>query len=184
MDAHHSPRAERSLAHDGSTSPWALAEERLSNPATPQTWWLATVRPDGSPHLMPIIAYWFEGALHFVVGEGTRKGRNLATDERCVVATSNTTLPSLDLVVEGRARPLSDPDDVRRVADRFREHGWAGLEASGDRVHGPHGPTAGPPPYAIYRLEPTTVYGLPGMFGMFEAGAELPKPTRWEFDGP
>jgi hypothetical protein len=182
MNTQRTPRAERSLVRDGPTTSWALAEARLANPSSPQTWWLATVRPDGAPHLMPIIAYWVEGAVHFVVGEGTRKGRNLAADERCVIATGNTTLPSLDLVVEGRARPVSDPDDVRRLADRFRENGWAGLEARGDRVHGPHGPTAGPPPYAIYRLEATTIFGLPGMFGMFEAGAQLPAPTRWDFD--
>ena len=182
MKTERAPRTERSLAADGATTPWALAEERLSNPASGQTSWLATVRPDGSPHLMPIIAFWVEGALHFVVGEGTRKGRNLAADERCVVATGNMTLPSLDLVVEGRARPVSDPADVRRLAELFRGSGWAGLEARGDRVQGPHAPTAGPPPYAIYRLEPTTIFGFPGMFGMEQAEGELPKPTRWDFD--
>ena len=52
----------------------------------------------------------------------------------------------------------------------------------GSHVSGPHGPTAGPPPYAIYRLEPTTVFGLPGMFGMFESD-QSHEPTRWQFEG-
>ena len=64
-------------------------------------------RPDGSPHLMPIIAFWVEDAFHFLVGEGTRKGRNLAADARCVVGTGNMTLPSMDLIVEGLARGRS-----------------------------------------------------------------------------
>jgi hypothetical protein len=131
---------------------------------------------------MPIIAFWFEGAFHFLVGEGTRKGRNLESEERCVVATGNSTLPSMDLVVQGRARPLRDHEAVRRLTDLLRGKGWEGLEARGDRVHGPNAPTAGPPPYAIYRLEPTMVFGFPGMFGMDQVeGGELPKPTRWEF---
>jgi hypothetical protein len=182
MTTERAPRTNQSLAADGGTTPWAVAEERLANPAPGQTSWLATVRPDGSPHLMPIIAFWVEGAFHFLVGEGTRKGRNLAAEERCVVATGNTTLPSMDLVVEGRARPLSDPAEVRRLAELFREKGWAGLEVHGDRVDGPNAPTAGPPPYPIYRLEPTTIFEFPGMFGMEQAeGGELPKPTRWQF---
>jgi hypothetical protein len=181
MTTERAPRTERSLVSDGGTTSWAAAEERLANPAPGQTSWLATVRPDGSPHLMPIIAFWVEGAFHFLVGEGTRKGRNLAAEERCVVATGNATLPSMDLIVEGRARPLSDPAAVRRLADLIREKGWAGLEVQGSRVDGPNAPTAGPPPYAIYRLEPTTVFEFPGMFGMEQAEGDLPKPTCWEF---
>jgi hypothetical protein len=183
MTDQQTPRARHALAPDGGTTPWSLAEERLSNPAPGQTSWLATVRPDGSPHLMPIIAFWVDGAFHFLMGESTRKGRNLAAEPRCVIATGNVTLPSLDLIVEGEARAVSEPAEVERLVAALRDHGWAGLEAHGNRATGPHAPTAGPPPYAIYRLEPATVFGLPGMFGMFEAGdGELPKPTRWDFD--
>jgi hypothetical protein len=35
-------------------TPWAFTRERLANPETERTCWLATVRPDGRPHLMPI----------------------------------------------------------------------------------------------------------------------------------
>src|SRR3954464_15588894 len=86
------------------TTAWEVAVERLRHPAPGQNHWLATVRPDGSPHLMPIIAFWIDGAYHFLAGPSTRKGRNLAADERCVIATGNLTMPSLDVIVEGRAR--------------------------------------------------------------------------------
>jgi hypothetical protein len=163
------------------TTPWAVALERLEHPAPGQNHWLATVRPDGSPHLMPIIAFWIDGAFHFLAGAGTRKARNLAADDRCVIGTGNLTMPSLDLIVEGRARRATDEATVRRLAEAFGGEGWP-LEARGSDIFGPHGPTAGPPPYAIYRLEPTTAFGLPGMFGMFEDDRHH-EPTRWTFGG-
>jgi len=162
------------------TTPWAVALERLENPAPGQNHWLATVMPDGRPHLMPIIAFWIDGAFHFLAGEGTRKGRNLAADGRCVIGTGNLTMPSIDLIVEGVAKPITDEADVRRLAEAFGGEGWP-LEARGSQVYGPHGPTAGPPPYAIYRIEPTKAFGLPGMFGMFESDKHH-APTRWSFD--
>jgi Pyridoxamine 5'-phosphate oxidase len=184
MTQERAPDIERSLTGDTSaTTPWNFALERLENPEVPRTSWLATKRPDGRPHLMPLNAFWIDGALHIVAGEGTQKARNLAADGRCVIATSSTRLPSLDLVVEGRADPLTDPDAVRHIAEFLREHGWP-LEAKGDKVHGPNAPTAGPPPYTIFRIVPSKVFGLPGMYGMEQFDQEeLPKPTRWEF-GP
>lgn len=78
---------------------------------------------------------------------------------------------------------LANPDEVRRLAEAFTSSGWP-LEADGDKVRGPHAPTAGPPPYTIYRIVPSKGFGLPGMFGMDKYDpSELPKPTRWEFAG-
>lgn len=176
-------REEPMLDDQLGTTSWELARKRLETPEPGRTSWLATVRPDGRPHLMPINAFWIDGALHFIVGEGTRKGRNLAADGRCVVATGSTTLPSLDVVVEGNAKPLDDEAAVRRVAKMLSDHGWP-LEVRGNQVDGPNAPTAGPPPYSIYRMVPAKAFGLPGMLGMEQFDqAELPKPTRWEFDG-
>jgi hypothetical protein len=129
---------------------------------------------------MPVIAFWIDGAMHVVAGEGTRKARNIAADGRCVIATSSTTLPSLDIVVEGRAEPLTDDDAVRHIADVLGAN-WP-LEAKGDKVYGPHAPNAGPPPYTIFRIVPSRVFGLPGMHGMEQFDrADLPGPTRWDF---
>ena len=114
-------------------TPWDVALGRLQHPAPGQNHWLATVRPDGSPHLMPIIAFWIDGAFHFLAGTSTRKGRNLAADERCVIGTGNLTMPSLDLIVEGRARAVTDEATVRRLAEAFGGEGWP-LEARGSDV--------------------------------------------------
>ncbi|HET9345483.1 MAG TPA: pyridoxamine 5'-phosphate oxidase family protein [Candidatus Limnocylindrales bacterium] len=182
MTATRTPESETTMVEGQSeTTPWAVALDRLEHPAPGQNHWLATVRPDGTPHLMPIIAFWIDGALHFLAGEGTQKGRNLAADDRCVVGTGNLTLPSLDLIVEGRARPVKDEATVRRLAAEFGGEDWD-LEARGTEVYGSHGPTAGPPPYRIYRLQATKIIGQPGMHGMFEVDRHL-KPTRWTFSG-
>lgn len=176
------PREQPMLGGD-ETMPWSEARERLENPG-PDDYshaWLATVRPDGRPHLMPLISFWIEGALHFIVGEGTRKGRNLAANAWCVVGTENRKLPSLDVVLEGRAEPIADPDEVRRMAEAFAANNWP-LEADGVEVNGPNAPTAGPPPYRIYRLTPSRGFGLPGNYRMADVDPDdLPKPTRWSF---
>ena len=176
------PEREQPLAADRSgTTSWQFALERLENPEVPRTCWLATTRQDGRPHLMPVIAFWIDGALHIVAGEGTRKARNLAADGRCVIAMSSTRLPSLDLIVEGLGEPLTDHDAVRGITEFLNERNWP-LEPRGDKVYGPNAPTAGPPPYRIFRIVPSKVFGLPGMFGMDQFDpADLPKPTRWEF---
>jgi len=115
-------------------------------------------------------------------GEGSRKARNLAADGRCVIGTSSTRLPSVDLVVEGRAHPLTDLDAVRRTTEFLGERNWP-LEAQGNRVYGPNAPSAGPPQYTIFRIVTSKVFGLPGMYGMDQFDPdELPKSTRWDFD--
>ena len=177
------PQREHPLANDQRTTPWDDARDRLANPG-PEDYshaWLATVRPDARPHLMPVISFWIDGGLHFIVGEGTRKGRNLASNTWCVVGTENRKLPSLDVIVEGQAEPLTDPDAVRRIAEAFASKNWP-LEVRGAEVHGPNAPTAGPPPYRIYRVTPYRAFGLPGNYGMFQVDPDdLPKPTRWDF---
>ncbi|HET9601833.1 MAG TPA: pyridoxamine 5'-phosphate oxidase family protein [Acidimicrobiales bacterium] len=166
---------------DRGAAPWSLAEERLRNPERPRTYWLATVGPDGAPHVMPLIAAWLDDALYFLSGEGTRKGRNLAHEARCVVATGSTTLPSLDLIIEGRAERITDQETLRRGVEAYGTKLEWPLELSDGGVTGPNAPTAGPPPYAMFRLVPSRIFGLPGMLGMeqFEPG-DLPRPTRWD----
>jgi Pyridoxamine 5'-phosphate oxidase len=59
-------------------TPWARARGLLEE-ARP-TYWLATVRPNGAPHVMPVLAVWVDGGLFFCAGEHTRKAKNLVLD--------------------------------------------------------------------------------------------------------
>ena len=82
--------------------PWPWAEDRLIRS---HDYWLATVTPQGAPHLMPVWAIWHEGSLWFSSANGSRKARNLARDARCMLSTAN---PSEPVVVAGRARRIVD----------------------------------------------------------------------------
>ena len=105
-------------------------------------------------------------------------------DGRCAIGATSTTLPSLDIVIEGIAQPIRDEDTVREIAAFLNSNNWP-LEVRGSELYGPHAPTAGAPPYTIFRIVPSTIFGLPGMQGMdqFEP-SELPRPTRWDFGKP
>lgn len=84
--------------------PWSWAEERL---ARSHDYWLATVTPDGAPHLMPVWAVWRDGMLWFSSSNGSRKKRNLDADPRCTMSTGD---PGEPVVVRGRARRITDRD--------------------------------------------------------------------------
>src|SRR3954470_14425664 len=62
--------------------PWSWAVERLERT---HDFWLATVWPDGRPHVMPVWGVWLEDAVWFSSSLGSRKARNLAGDDRCVL---------------------------------------------------------------------------------------------------
>jgi PPOX class probable F420-dependent enzyme len=77
--------------------PWSWARERLERS---HDYWVATVRPDGRPHVMPVWGVWIDDALWFSSSRGSRKTRNLAANPRCTIATDNAYEP---VVIEGEA---------------------------------------------------------------------------------
>jgi PPOX class probable F420-dependent enzyme len=117
-------------------------------------WWLATIDPDGRPHVTGIGAAWYDGTLWFSTGRTSRKGRNLARDPRCTLSVSTS---ELDLVVEGTAQVVDDPALVGDYATRAAADGWpAEPDESGTAVTAPYSaPSAGPPPWHVYRVTPS-----------------------------
>ena len=85
------------------------------------TCWLATINPDGSPHVTGIGALWADGSFWFETGRHTRKGRNLARDPRCTLSVA---VREFDLVVEGEAALVTDPTTVAGMAARWAAEGW------------------------------------------------------------
>jgi hypothetical protein len=133
---------------------------------------------------MPVLGLWLDGAFYFITGDSTRKGRNLSANPQCVLTTGSTTVPSLDLIIEGEATKVTGDAELRRVADAYRSTLHWPLEVRDGAVVGENAPTAGPPPYAVFELVPTTVFGLPGLAGMDEeeyAEHQPFAPTRWRF---
>ena len=151
-------------------TPWQTARELVEESTL--TYWLATVRPDGRPHVRPILAVWVAGGLYFCAGKNTRKAKNLALKSHCTVTVEQE---PLDLAVEGMAAKIRDADRLRRVADAYAStYDWH-VTVRDAAFHDAEGaPTAGPPPYDVYEVIPTTAYG----FGTDESLS----PTRWRFE--
>src|SRR4051794_31622042 len=110
---------ERLSTHGVGIPPWEEARWRLEES---QFYWLAAAHPDGRPHIMPILAVWLDGALHFTSSPTARKGRNLAHASDCVIAIDSD---DLHLVVEGKAAKVGDEARLRRVAEVYAaKYGW------------------------------------------------------------
>jgi hypothetical protein len=159
--------------------PWSKVRERIElgftqAPGTGgpdrHTAWLATVQPDGRPHVMPLGILWADDAFYFTAGPGTRKAKNLAHDPRCALTIA---AHDFDLIVEGKAARITDPTRVQRIAEAFRTDGWPatatedGLALTADYS----APSAGPPPWYVYQIMPETVFAM--------GTAEPYGATRW-----
>jgi hypothetical protein len=156
--------------------PWSRAHDHLDaqpqpdNPGGDQTTFLGTTRPDGRPHATPVGALWVDGDLFFTSNLATRKSRNLAANPACTISVR---LPGIDVVLEGTARRETDPAVLEDVAARYRAGGWP-ARVEGDALTAPFSaPSAGPPPWYLYRFTLHTAFGV--------ATAEPWGATRWRF---
>lgn len=149
--------------------PWSRALKQLA--ANIGTYWLATARPDGQPHLTAVGALWVDGKVYFTSGARTRKSRDIAANPRCVVSIS---LKDLDVVIEGKAKNVTDDATLKRLAKLYAAQGWPATVKDGAFMHEYSAPSAGPPPWHLYAIAPVTVFGV--------ATAEPHGATRWRFD--
>jgi hypothetical protein len=170
------PVAERNLDGYGAPPiPWARAREGLEKPpGMEDRHWLATVRPDGRPHVMPVGAVWLDGAMYFTSGASTRKGRNLAHNAHCVITF---VAEGIDLVVEGKAVKVRDAAKLQRLADVYASHGWPATARDGTLYADYSAPSAGPPPWDLYEVVPETIFGV----GTAPGTGASPGATRWDF---
>jgi PPOX class probable F420-dependent enzyme len=138
--------------------PWAEAERRL---AAAHDYWLATVTPDGAPHVMPVWGVWRGGRLWFSSGLGSRKARNLAADPRCTVTTDDARDP---VVLEGVAERTADGAAIAAFVAAVNAKYDAGVtvEFQDPAVNG------------TFAVRPVRAFAL--------SGADFAgSPTRWRF---
>lgn len=148
-------------------TPWAEARQRLEKA---EVFWLSTVRPDGRPHVTPMVAVWLDGALYFSTGPAERKAQNLAQNSHCIITTGcNALSEGLDLVVEGEAAMERDEATLQRVADKYGEKYDPPFRFT-VRDFGFHGEGG---KALVYRVTPTRAFGY-GRGESFSA-------TRWLF---
>jgi general stress protein 26 len=148
---------------------WARARAEL---AGAEVYWLSTVRPEGRPHVTPLLGVWLDGGLYFCTGPDERKAKNLSKNPHCVLTTGHNTLDGLDLVIEGAAEKTTDLAELGRVADAYEsKYGahfdspngtWSGL---GDAIRRAEA--------LVYRVAPVIGFG-------FGKGASFSQ-TRWRF---
>jgi hypothetical protein len=168
---------QQEFSSDGAVpTAWAEGQRQLQ---AAQIYWLATVRPDGRPHVAPLISVALGGALYFCTGPTERKARNLAQNSHCILLTgSNLFEQGLDVVVEGDAMTVSDDARLHRIAEayvakygdewRFQVHDGAFYHAEGSLREGEYTGKA-----LVYEVVPQTAFGF-GRGGSFSQ-------TRWRF---
>jgi general stress protein 26 len=158
----------RYSAGDASPTEWSEAGDRL---ASAEIYWLSTVRPDGTPHVTPLLALWLEGAMYFCTGPEERKARNLEQNTRCVLTTGcNNLNEGFDLTVEGNAVRVTDDARLRRLAEAYEsKYGsdWHFDVTEGTFRHHDGGQAL------VFEVAPSTVFG----FGKGEFSQ-----TRWRFE--
>ena len=100
------------------------------------------------------------------------KGRISRAIPRCTLSVASH---DFDLVVEGEARKVTDPATVAAIAERYAAEGWpARVDDTGLALTAEYSaPSAGPPPWLVYRLLPRAATAL---LTVEPGGA-----TRWSF---
>jgi len=118
---------------------------------------LATVRPDGRPHVAPV---WFTldgDDLLFNTGENTVKGANLQRDGRVALMVDDEEPPFAFVSIEGDVSLSDDLDTMRYWATRIaaRYMGEDQAEAYGKRN--------AVPGELLVRLHPTRIVAIKGV---------------------
>ena len=118
---------------------------------------LATVRPDGRPHVAPV---WFTldgDALLFNTGENTVKGANLQRDGRVALMVDDEEPPFAFVSIEGDVSLSDDLDTMRYWATRIaaRYMGEDQAEAYGKRN--------AVPGELLVRVRPTKIVAVKGV---------------------
>jgi hypothetical protein len=152
--------------------PWARPHDLIANgdPSADFTWFLGTTGPDGRPHAAGVGAAWHDGDLYFTSGDGTKKSKQLAANP---AASISVRLAGIDLVFEGEVTRVTDRSTLDAVVKRFNAGGWPAT-VEGDAFTAPFSaPSAGPPPWNLYRFTFEKVIGV--------ATAEPYGATRWRF---
>ena len=142
------PRADRPLMPDGYGLPsstegmlaWADVEARL---VAATSYWLATVRPDGRPHVVPRWGVWLDGRFWYDGAPTTVHVRNLSANPACSL---NLESGNEVVIVEGQSLPARAPADAlgARISEAFAKYhdlgyrpaadAWAGENGGGLRV--------------------------------------------------
>ena len=133
---------------------WKWAHQRLTRS---HNYWVATTKPDGAPHVMPVWGIWVGSVFYFSTGRESRKAKNLRANPRCIVCTEKSREA---VILDGTAEEVKDSDLLKKLGAPYHKKykPWK-LD-----------PSLGP----IYSVRPSRIFGLNEKSGMKAA-------TRWRF---
>jgi PPOX class probable F420-dependent enzyme len=153
----HMPGYGISNANEGEgLLPWEWAAERLS---VSHNYLVATTRPDGRPHVMPVWGLWLDDAFYFSTGRQSRKARNLDSNPHCAISTDRA---DEAVIVEGVAEQITDRESLRSFYEAYKEKYDWDLEQMGFDKE------------PVYIVRPRVVFGI--RESDFTGSA-----TRWTF---
>ncbi len=139
---------------------WSWAEQRLKKS---HNYWITTVRPDGSPHVMVIWGLWQDGRFLFSTGSKSRKAQNLAKNLKCVVSTEHA---DEAVIVEGIAE-IADVAARRKLIPAYeRKYDWDLSKMKDDMLSMKE---------PVFAVRPKVVFALWEKY--FQT-----KSTRWRFE--
>jgi hypothetical protein len=114
---------------------WAEVRGRLE---AARHYWLASVRPDGRPHLIPRWGVWVDGAFWYDGSPETRHVRNLEHNPACSLSLESG---EQVVIVEGRSEATrADADGLgARISAAFAKYHGAGYSPAADAWSGADG---------------------------------------------
>jgi len=139
---------------------WSWAEQRLKKS---HNYWITTVKPNGSPHSMVVWGLWQDGRFLFSTGSKSRKARNLAKNNNCVVCTEHA---HEAVIVEGIAE-LADVSARRKFLPSYERKYKFDMKGMKDDILSMKEP--------VFAVRPRVVFGL------WEKHFQS-KSTRWKFE--
>ena len=105
---------------------WIHAEQRLKRA---RNYWIATTRPDGTSHAVPVWGVWVEGSLYFATSRRSVKGRNLAHSPGLVVHLMSAN----DVVIlEGEVEEVRDRASFDAIDVAYRTKYGMGVAEAGE----------------------------------------------------
>jgi pyridoxamine 5'-phosphate oxidase-like protein len=123
-----------------------------------ELFWISTVRPDGRPHVTPVVAVWTGGVVCFTTGAEEQKFANLCANPHVVLTTGcNTWDRGIDVMVEGDAVQVTDDAALRPLAAAFTtkwEGQWQFVVRDGHFYHGDSGDSAA----EVFTVTPVKVW--------------------------
>ncbi len=129
---------------------WDFVNQRMLQA---KNYWIATVNPNGHPHVVPVWGVWLDDTLFFGGGSGARWSRNLAVRPLVTVHLDDS---DQAVILQGTVSHITDPDSaaMKRIDDAYEPK---------------YGMRHGPP---IWELQLKKVI----------AWSTMPTATRWVFD--